>query len=38
MGTAITIFEALIVSAVSIFGYVFIKTAYEFYFKTPKSK
>ena len=38
MGTTITIFEAIIVSAVSIFGYVFIKTAYEFYFKTPKSK
>jgi hypothetical protein len=38
MGTHITIFEALIVSAVSVFGYVFIKTAYEFYFKTPKSK
>jgi hypothetical protein len=38
MGTTITIFEALIVSAVSIVGYVFIKTAYEFYFKTPKSK
>jgi len=38
MGTHITIFEALIVSAGSIFGYVFIKTAYEFYFKTPKSK
>jgi hypothetical protein len=38
MGTTITIFEAIIVSAVSLFGYVFIKTAYEFYFKTPKSK
>jgi hypothetical protein len=38
MGTTITIFEALIVSAVSIFGYVFIKTAYEFFFQTPKSK
>lgn len=38
MGTTITIFEALIVSAGSIFGYVFIKAAYEFYFKTPKSK
>jgi len=38
MGTTITIFEAIIVSALSLFGYVFIKTAYEFYFKTPKSK
>jgi hypothetical protein len=38
MGTTITIFEAILVSAVSLFGYVFIKTAYEFYFKTPKSK
>jgi hypothetical protein len=38
MGTHITILEALLVSAVSLFGYVFIKTAYEFYFKTPKSK
>ena len=38
MGTTITIFEALIVSAVSIFGYVFIKTAYELYFKISKSK
>ncbi len=37
MGTTITIFEALMVSAISLFGYVFIKTAYEFYFKTPKS-
>ena len=38
MGTHITILEAILVSAVSLFGYVFIKTAYEFYFKTPKSK
>jgi len=38
MGTTITLIEAIIVSAVSLFGYVFIKTAYEFYFKTPKSK
>jgi hypothetical protein len=38
MGTTITIFEAIIVSAVSLFVYVFIKTAYEFYFQTPKSK
>jgi hypothetical protein len=38
MGTHITIFEALIVSAVSIFGYVFFKTVYEFFFQTPKSK
>ena len=38
MGTTITILEALIVSAGSIVGYVFIKSAYEFFFKTPKSK
>jgi hypothetical protein len=38
MGTTITLIEAIIVSAVSLFGYVFFKTAYEFYFKTPKSK
>ena len=38
MGTHITILEALIVSAVSIFGYVFIKTAIEYFFTTPKSK
>jgi hypothetical protein len=38
MGTTITILEAIIVSAVSIFGYVFIKSAYEFFFSTPKSK
>jgi hypothetical protein len=38
MGTHITLLEAIIVSAVSLFGYVFFKTAYEFYFKTPKSK
>lgn len=38
MGTTITLIEAIIVSAVSLFGYVFIKTAYEFYFQTPKSK
>ena len=38
MGTHITLLEAIIVSALSLFGYVFIKTAYEFYFKTPKSK
>jgi hypothetical protein len=36
MNTHITIFEALIVSAVSIFGYVFFKTVYEFYFKSSK--
>lgn len=35
MGTHITIFEAIAVSAVSLFAYVFIKTLYEF-FKTPK--
>ena len=38
MSTTITIFEAIVVSAVSLFVYVFIKTAYEFYFKSPKSK
>jgi len=38
MGTTITIFEAIVVSAVSLFVYVFIKTAYEFFFQTPKSK
>ena len=38
MGTHITIFEAIVVSTVSLFVYVFVKTAYEFYFKTPKSK
>jgi hypothetical protein len=38
MGTTITIFEAIVVSAVSLFVYVFIKTAYEYYFQTPKSK
>ena len=38
MGTTITIFEAIAVSAIFLFGYVFFKTVYEFYFKTPKSK
>lgn len=38
MGTHITILEAIVVSAVSLFGYVFFKTVYEFYFQTPKSK
>ena len=38
MGTTITIFEAIVVSAVSLLVYVVIKTAYEFYFQTPKSK
>lgn len=38
MGTHITILEALIVSAVSIVGYVFIKTAIEYFFTPPKSK
>lgn len=33
MGTHITIFEALIVSGLSIFGYVLIKTTYEYWFK-----
>jgi hypothetical protein len=36
MGTHITIFEAVAVSALSLFAYVFIQTIYEFYFKTPK--
>lgn len=30
MGTHITIFEAIIVSAVSLFGYVFFKTLFEY--------
>jgi hypothetical protein len=38
MGTHITILEALVVSAVSLFGYVFFKTVYEYFFQTPKSK
>lgn len=38
MGTHITLLEAIIVSAVSLFGYVFIKTAIEYFFTTPKSK
>jgi hypothetical protein len=38
MGTTITLIEAIIVSAVSLFGYVFFKTAYEYFFQTPKSK
>ncbi len=38
MGTTITLIEAIIVSAVSLFGYVFIKTAYEYFFQTHKSK
>jgi hypothetical protein len=38
MGTHITILEAIIVSAVSLFGYVFFKTVYEYFFTTPKSK
>lgn len=36
MGTHITIFEALAVSVLSLFAYVFIKAVYDFYFKTPK--
>jgi hypothetical protein len=36
MGTHITIFEAVAVSALSLFAYVFFKSLYEFYFKTPK--
>jgi hypothetical protein len=38
MGTTITILEAIVVSAISLFGYVFFKTVYEFYFQIPKSK
>lgn len=38
MGTHITLLEAIIVSAVSLFGYVFFKTVYEYFFTTPKSK
>ena len=38
MGTHITILEAIIVSGVSLIGYVFGKTVYEIYFKTPKTK
>jgi hypothetical protein len=38
MGTTITIFEAIVVSTVSLLVYVFIKTAYEYFFQTPKSK
>lgn len=33
MGTTITIFEFLIVSVVSIFGWVLIKTTYQYWFK-----
>lgn len=33
MGTHITLLEAIIVSGLSIFGYVFIKTAYEYFLK-----
>jgi len=38
MNTHITIFEAIIVSGLSLLGWVFIKTAYEYFFETPKSK
>jgi hypothetical protein len=38
MGTTITLIEAIVVSAISLFGYVFFKTVYEFFFQTPKSK
>jgi hypothetical protein len=33
MGTHITIFEMLIISAVSVLGYVVVKAAYETWFK-----
>jgi hypothetical protein len=36
MNTHITILEAIIVSGVSLIGYVFGKTVYEFYFKRSK--
>jgi hypothetical protein len=36
MNTHITILEALLVSGVSLFAYVFGKTVYEFYFKSSK--
>jgi hypothetical protein len=36
MNTTITIFEAIIVSGVSLIGYVFGKTVYETYFKSSK--
>ena len=36
MNTTITILEAIIVSGVSLIGYVFGKTVYEHYFKSSK--
>jgi hypothetical protein len=36
MNTTITILEAIIVSGVSLIGYVFGKTVYEYYFKPLK--
>ncbi len=36
MNTTITIFEAIIVSGVTLIGYVFGKTVYEDYFKSSK--
>ena len=36
MNTTITILEAIIVSGVSLIGYVFGKTVYDIYFKSPK--
>jgi hypothetical protein len=36
MNTHITILEALLVSGVSLIGYVFGKTVYEHYFKSSK--
>jgi hypothetical protein len=38
MGTHISILEAILVSGISLIGYVIGKTVYEFYFQTPKSK
>jgi hypothetical protein len=36
MGQYITIGEAIIISAISLVGYVFIKTIFEHYFKSSK--
>lgn len=36
MGTHISILEFILISGVSLIGYVFGKTVYEFYFKSKK--
>jgi hypothetical protein len=36
MNTTTTIFEAIIVSGITLIGYVFGKTVYEHYFKSSK--